>query len=147
MRAGNLVGLLLVRRAGGRPHLRAGLPARVEGLLERILALHGLRQREEAFGHGEGFAHGGEVDPMVRYLEEADVHGGMPEFVGDLGFAAGVVGEVDAADLARAGLVALRTHAGFAGQFVEGGGAGHDRSGVRKGWVRPCLSRDDCRGI
>jgi hypothetical protein len=118
-RAGDLVALLLVRRAGGRPHLGAVFPAGVGALGHRVPGFHVLRQSEEAGRVGEHLAHAGHVDAVVHQLEEAHLHRGRPELLGDLGAAGLEVAHIDAAHLARL-QAAGAAHAGFQLQFVQG---------------------------
>jgi hypothetical protein len=96
-RQGDLIGFLLIGRAGGRPHLALIFPAGIGAFAERILRLDLVRKREEALRHREGL-----VDLLLRNaviddLEEADV--------GDFGLARFEVAQVyarDVADLGRA---------------------------------------------
>ena len=125
VRARDLVGLLLVGRSRRRPHLGAAFPADVERLLQRVLGLDGIGQREEALGHGKRVVHVVQRDAVVHDLEEADIDGGVPELLGNLALARGEVGKIDAADFAAAAFRAQRAHARFLlqlGQVVGGGG-------------------------
>jgi hypothetical protein len=104
-RQGDLIGFLLIGRAGGRPHLALIFPAGIGAFAERILRLDLVRKREEALRHREGL-----VDLLLRNaviddLEEADVGRCLPELVGDFGLARFEVAQVyarDVADLGRA---------------------------------------------
>ena len=97
----DLIGFLLVGRAGGRPHLALIFPAGIGAFAERILRFDRVWKGEEALGHGEGFVDLLLRNAMIDELEETDVGRSLPELVGDLGLAGLEVAQVDARNVAR----------------------------------------------
>ena len=99
----DLVGFLVVGGAGRGPHLAFVFPSGIGAGAKRVFAFDGMRQREKALRHHEGF-----VDLLLRNavideLEESDLGRGFPQLLGNLGLAGLESAHVDARHLARAG--------------------------------------------
>ena len=150
VRQRDLVGLLLVGRAGGRPHLALVFPARIGPLAERILRLDPVRQRKEALGHRESFVDLLLRDAVIDHLEETDFGRRLPKLVGDRRLARIEVAQIDARNVAGLGRADAAEGTLFV-ELIERVGCGavrrHERVSVETGVRQAPNPAGTARGV